>query len=75
LSKYIDNTINKDIIYDGYIIEKEKDEYTVYISEIKFVTKIKLLEELELYNKYKFTIHLLTDENTLKKKIRLQVQF
>lgn len=75
LSKYIDNTINKDIIYDGYIIEKEKDEYTVYISEIKFVTKIKLLEELELYNKYKFTIHLLIDENTLKKKIRLQVQF
>ena len=38
-------------------------------------TLVKLLEELELYNKYKFTIHLLTDENTLKKKIRLQVQF
>lgn len=76
LSKYINNTINKDIIYEGYIIEKEKEknEYTVYISKIKFVTKIKLLEELELYNKYNFTIHLLMDENTLKKKIRLQVQ-
>jgi hypothetical protein len=76
--------INK--VYDGYIIKGEDNrcvasrgkhmelyEYSVYVPELKIISKIKLREKVKCYTKHKISLYLFEDEERFKKKIRLQL--
>ena len=54
-------------IYDGYCF----DTNSVYLPELKLVSRIKM--EIELYEKRQFKLFLFKDENEFVKKIRLQI--
>jgi len=66
-----DNLENKE--YTGYILESG----SVYIPELKNILYVKFSEKekenIKIYEKRKFKLYLFNDEETLKKKIRLQV--
>lgn len=59
-----------DKIYDGYYID---DDGTVYIPELKLITKIK--EKLEIYNKYKFKFYLFKNEDGFYNKIKVTLVY
>ena len=64
-------------IYDGYVFDKiERNDgryqYVVYLHEVKMVSRITLRENKENYAKMHFKIYLFEDQDTLRKKIRLQ---
>ena len=63
--------------YDGYVFDKiERDDgtfqFTVYLHEMKMVSRITLREDMENYEKMQFKVYLFEDQETLRKKIRLQ---
>tara|TARA_Y100000389_G_C17471134_1_gene531082 strand:- start:123 stop:1736 length:1614 start_codon:yes stop_codon:yes gene_type:complete len=61
-------------ILDGFIIDIiENNKYNVYIHSLKLSSHVYCENELNIYGKYKFQIYVFMDENTLKKKIRLQL--
>jgi hypothetical protein len=67
-----------DILFDGYVFDKIKRndglfQYIVYLHEIKIVTRITARHDLNNYASGKFKVYLFQDENTLKRKIRLQL--
>lgn len=69
-------TITK--LYDGYIFEiNVRDDglykFIVYLPELKITTSFKLNNNLELYTKHTFKLYLFNDEDTLNKKVRLQI--
>jgi exoribonuclease R len=77
----LDLFTNKEIItqtiYDGYVFDKiERDDgtfqYNVYLHDMKIVSRITLRDERENYEKMQFKIYLFEDQETLRKKIRLQ---
>lgn len=62
--------------YHGYLFDKvlrdnKFHQYTVYLPELKIISRINLKEHLEDYAKKNFKIYLIHDEASLKKKIRL----
>ncbi len=64
-------------VYDGYVFDKidRNDgmyQYIVYLHEVKMVSRITLRENKENYTKMNFKIYLFEDQDTLRKKIRLQ---
>jgi exoribonuclease R len=64
--------------YEGYIFDclERNDglfQYIVYLPEIKINSRFIYQERLENYKKGKFKIYTFTDENSLKRKIRLQL--
>ena len=64
--------------YEGYLFDKmlRNDglyQYIVYIPEIKLTYRINLHENIEYGEKRMFTMFLFSDEDSLKKKIRLQI--
>ena len=64
-------------IYDGYVFDKieRKDgmyQYIVYLHEMKMVSRITMRENKNNYEKMSFKIYLFQDQDTLRKKIRLQ---
>ena len=73
---------NEDIlskIYDGYIFDKiewnnKYLQYTIYIPEIKVISRVNIKEDLKEYSRWKFKIYLIIDGTTLKKKIKAEIQ-
>jgi len=66
-------------IYDGYPFDKimRNDglyQYIVYLPELKLSSRITLRENIENYTCCNFKMYLFLDEDTFKKKIRLQIQ-
>lgn len=72
---------NREILereYDGCIFDKlERNDglfqYMVYLSELKINARLIHADSLENYQREKFKIYTFTDENSLKRKIRLQL--
>lgn len=67
-----------DSLFDGYLFDKIKRndglfQYIVYLHEMKIVTRITARQDLNNYDSGKFKVYLFQDENTLKRKIRLQL--
>jgi len=65
-------------LYDGYLFDKiERNDgmfqYVVYLPDLKMNSRIISHDNLNNYDKHKFKIFLFHDEETLKKKIRLQI--
>jgi len=75
-------TNNPDVmekIYDGYPFDKiiRNDglyQYIVYLPELKLSSRITSRENIENYTRCNFKMYLFLDEDTFKKKIRLQMQ-
>ena len=71
--EYPDSTLT------GYIIEKNKNtseqqyKYSVYIPQLKMVSKFYDTEIYELYRDFQFMLFVFMDEATLTKKVRLQL--
>ena len=70
------NVLNK--IYDGYIFDKIERtnkylQYTVYIPDIKLITRVNIKEDLKDYSCHKFKLYLIEDGTTLKRKIRAEM--
>lgn len=68
----------EETIFDGYVFDKIKRndglfQYIVYLHPIKIITRITARQELNNYESGKFKVYLFQDENTLKRKIRLQL--
>jgi len=66
-------------IYDGYIFDKiewnnKYLQYTIYIPEIKIISRVNIKEDLKEYSCLKFKLYLIEDGTTLKKKIRVEIQ-
>jgi len=64
--------------YDGYVFDKitrndELYQFIVYISELKLTSRVTLRDNLNNFEKHKFKLYLFQDEDSLKKKIRLQL--
>jgi exoribonuclease R len=67
-------------IYDGYIFDKiewnnKYLQYTIYIPEIKIISRVNIKDNLKEYSCWKFKLYLLEDGTTLKKKIRAEIQY
>ncbi|MCK4892281.1 MAG: RNB domain-containing ribonuclease, partial [Candidatus Pacebacteria bacterium] len=80
LEKYMNNKIDLDYIYTGYIFDREKSiktdieyKYSVYLPELNIMSEIFANDEYANYSEHKFTIHLFTNEAKLKQKARLQL--
>ena len=64
--------------YDGYMFDKmERNDglyqYMVFLPDLKMTSKITIRDDVENYVNCKFNIHIFTDQDRLKKKIRLQI--
>jgi len=64
--------------YSGWIIGKKYFEnnvisYNVYLPKLKLTSYVKLTEEYNVYDNLNFKLYLFTDEDNLKRKIRLAV--
>ena len=65
-------------IYDGYVFDRVKWrnqylQYTVYIPDIKLITRVNIKEDINDYSKHKFKLYLIEDGQTLKRKIRAEM--
>lgn len=65
-------------IYNGYVFDKLERpnkilQYTVYIPDIKIITRVNIKEEFEEYSCHKFKLYLIEDGTTLKRKIRAAI--
>ena len=79
LEKYMNNKIDMNSNYIGYMFDKEKSikneveyKYTVYLPDLNIMSEIFTNNEYANYTEGTFTIHLFTNESKLKKKARLQ---
>ena len=63
--------------YKGIIVERICErgfsQYTVYLEELKIVSRISYKSELQELSTYLFRIYLFEDEEKIQKKIRLQI--
>lgn len=72
---------NPDILephYDGYCFDKlERNDglfqYIVFLPELKITSRVTLRENLDNYEKKKYKLFIFTNEDKMKKKIRLQL--
>jgi len=72
---------NPDILeplYDGYCFDKlERNDglfqYIVFLPELKITSRVTLRDNLENYEKRKYKLFVFTNEDKMKKKIRLQL--
>ena len=65
-------------IYHGYIFDKiewsnKYLQYTIYIPEIKIISRVNIKDNLKEYSCNKFKLYLIQDGTTLKKKIRAEI--
>jgi exoribonuclease R len=70
------NTMEKE--YDGYVFDKinRNDglyQYIVYLPELKLSSRITLRDNFENFENKKFKLYLFNDEESFKRKIRLQL--
>ena len=65
-------------VYNGYVFDRinwrnQYLQYTVYIPELKTVTRVNIKEDLKDYSLHKFKLYLFEDGETLKQKIRAEM--
>jgi len=65
-------------LYDGYCFDKlERNDglyqYIVFLPELKITSRVTLRENLDNYDKKKYKLFIFTNEDKMKKKIRLQL--
>ena len=65
-------------LYDGYCFDKlERNDglfqYIVFLPELKITSRITLRDNLENYERRKYKLFIFTNEDKMKKKIRLQL--
>ena len=65
-------------LYDGYCFDKlERNDglyqYIVFLPELKITSRVTLRDNLENYEKRKYKLFIFTNEDKMKKKIRLQL--
>ena len=65
--------------YDGYIFDimSRNDglyQYVVFIKDLKMINKFISYRKLEKFSKYPFRLYLFTDEDSLKQKVRYEIQ-
>lgn len=65
-------------LYDGYCFDKlERNDglyqYIVFLPELKITSRVTLRENLDNYEKRKYKLFIFTNEDKMKKKIRLQL--
>ena len=78
LDLYVNNPEKMDPLYEGFIFDKiERNDglfqYSIYLPEIKMMSRTTIRENLHNYEKRLFKLYLFNDEENLKKKIRLQL--
>ena len=78
LELYMNHPEKIEPLYDGYLFDKiERNDgmfqYVVYLPTLKMNSRIISHDNLKNYEKHRFKIYLFNDEETLKKKIRLQI--
>ena len=78
LSMCVQNPKILDQDYLGYVFDKierinKLTQYTVYIPELKLVTRVNIKNEIENYSKCKFKLYLFQDGTTLKRKIKAEL--
>jgi hypothetical protein len=78
LNRCFNNPEIMENVYSGIIFDKTKKKdrrytYMVYIKEIKLLTRFVSFIEYDNYMKKSFTLYLFEDEDTSRKKIRLQI--
>ena len=66
-------------IYDGFIFDKiiRNDslyQYMVYLPDLKMVNRFTSRHDKKNLTTQKFKLYLFTDENSLKRKIRVEIQ-
>lgn len=64
--------------YDGYIFDKINrndglHQYVVFLPDLKMSSRVTMREELDNYEKRQFKLHLFKNEDTFKRKIRIQM--
>ena len=72
------NTDVLDKTYNAYIFDKKEHkrdifQYSVYVPELKLVSKLKSSCEYQQYHKDTVKIYLFSNENNMKRKIRIEV--
>jgi exoribonuclease R len=64
-------------LHQGIILDKTQMsgyfKYTVYLSDIKIQSNVKLMVDLEVYSTHSFKMYYFGDEYDLKQKIKLQI--
>ena len=77
LYKFYNNMISENDSYTSMIIDKQRKEtgysYTVYVKELKMISKTKSQREYQLYTDLACKLYLFQDEHKIKKKIRLEI--
>ena len=78
LELYMNHPEKIEPLYDGYLFDKiERNDgmfqYVVYLPALKMNSRIISHDDLKNYEKHRFKIYLFNDEETFKKKIRLQI--
>jgi exoribonuclease R len=67
-----------DKVYDGYIFDKsqrdDKFQYTVYLQQLNMVNRFTSRHVKKNFTKQKFKIFVFTDQYSLKRKIRVEIQ-
>jgi exoribonuclease R len=67
-----------DKVYDGYIFDKsqrdDKFQYTVYLQQLNMVNRFTSRHIKKNFTKQKFKIFVFTDQYSLKRKIRVEIQ-
>jgi exoribonuclease R len=67
-----------DNVYDGYIFDKlqrdEKNQYTIYLPKLNMVNRFTSRHIKKNFTKQKFKIFVFTDQYSLKRKIRVEMQ-
>ena len=65
------NSIQNQTNISGYVFEREKETYSVYLPSLKSVYYLKTLDKMEFFKEYNFCIHLFENEDKMKRRIRL----
>ena len=65
-------------VYNGYVFDRinwrnQYLQYTVYIPELKTVTRVNIKDDIKDYTLHKFKLYLFEDGETLKQKIRAEM--
>ena len=75
---YNDNNLSSKT-FKGYIFDKlyRNDgltQYTVYIPELKMVSRLTINIDYDNYSKHDFSIHIIKNTDSFKKKVRLHIK-
>ena len=65
------NSIQNQTNISGYVFEREKEIYSVYLPSLKCIYYLNTMDEMEFFKEYNFCIHVFEDEDKMKKRIRL----